>query len=141
MTKWIVTAVAVAVAARGDVAVRVMMGVGDPNNTRWDGSATATGAQVKQVDPWRFEGQDSISGASWKFTTHEVRLFGGRGLFGNVAELLIMANGVILTLSESPDAEIAINTTQGNFMVRLRDIPFGTSVKRLGTRVIVDRVP
>jgi hypothetical protein len=141
MTKWIVVAIALVASARADVSVRLMMGVGDANNTKWDGSATVTGAQIKLVDPWRFEGEDAITGTFWRLTTHEVRLFGGRGLFGNTQELPAMANGVILTLSESADAEIAVNTAQGNFTFRLRDIPYGIPIKRLNNRVIVDRIP
>ena len=141
MTKSIVALFALAVSVRADVGVRVMMGVGDPANTKWDGSAVVTGAQIKLSEPWRFEDDDSLSGASWKFATHEVRLLGGRGLFGANVELPIMANGVILTLSEAPDAEVAISTAQGNFTFRLRDIPFGTAIKRLNNRVIIDRIP
>lgn len=121
--------------------VRVLLGTGDKAETRWDGSVTSSGAEVRLVEPWRFERGDTITGNSWRLMTHPIQLFGGRGLYGNVQELPVVANGVVLTLGDAPDAEISVQTTQGNFSFRMRDIPYGKPAKLLSGRVLVDRVP
>jgi hypothetical protein len=126
--------------ARASIGVRVLMGIGDQTETKWDGSATCTGAQIQLIEAWRFEGDDAITGSSWRASSRPIRLFGGRGLFGAVQELPMVANGVILKLSDAPDAEISMRTTQGNFTFRLRDISYGKSIKLLNGRVAVDRV-
>lgn len=124
--------------ANAATGVRVLLGTGDKTSTRWDGSVTATGAQVQLVEPWRFEQGDAITGSSWRMQTHEIRLFGGRG---GARVLPIVANGVLLTLSDAPDAEVSVQTQQGNFSFRLRDLPYGKSLRLLNGRAMVDRIP
>ena len=54
----------------------------------------------------------------------------------------VVANGVIVWLdSASADATLQIQTAQGNFDIRLAEIPYGVSKKLLDGRVMVDRVP
>src|SRR5277367_5082670 len=127
--------------ARANVAVRVIFGVGDQASVKWDGSAAATGTEIKLVEPWRFEREDSINGSAWTVSTHNVRAF--VPLFYGLPRraLPIVANGVILTVTEIPDGEIAISTLQGKFDFRLRDVPYGKSLKLLNGRVMVDRIP
>ncbi len=94
------------------------------------------------IEPWRFEGTDAVQGTSWTASTHVVRLFGGRGLFGNQVELPFVANGVVLYLDDANEnTEIDVTTAQGNFTVRLRDIPYGKVANALNNRVMVDRIP
>lgn len=132
----------VVIPVQAAVGVRIVFGLTDQADTVWDGSVTARGATVAGIEPWRFEGADAINGSSWKASTHEVRLFGGRGLFGATQTIPIVANGVVVLLTgESESAELDIKTAQGNFSVRLRDIPFGTMTHALGNRVMIDRVP
>src|SRR5262249_6127901 len=57
--------------------VRILLGLGGQESTRWDGSLRVTGARVSAIEPWRFEQGDSIEGTSWKASTHPPRLFGG----------------------------------------------------------------
>jgi hypothetical protein len=82
---------------------------------------------------------------SWRVATHPIRLFGGANANQPSApwpgRRPIVANGVILTLSDAAGAEINVNTAQGNFTVPLRDIPYGKSIKALNGRVMVERVP
>ena len=88
------------------------------------------------LEPWRFEGTDAIAGSGWKMSTHSIRLFGA------AANRPVVANGVIVHLStRSEDAAIRVSTSQGNFAVRLNEIPYGTGVTRMDGRVFVDRVP
>ena len=88
-------------AAQAAVGVRVIFGLTDRSEVKWDGSAAARGGHIASIEPWRFEGSDSLRGNSWTASTHIIRLFGGRGLFGNRVELPYVANGVVLYLDDS----------------------------------------
>ena len=122
--------------------VRILLGATDTESVRWNGSVTARGAQVTAVEPWRFEGQDAIlTGNSWRASTHAIRLFGNGGQFG-LTRPPHVANGVIVRLSSgNPDVEVQVNTEQGNFGIRLADIPYGKMQAALAGRVLVDRLP
>jgi len=139
--KWSALLLLTCVEAHANTGVRVLFGLGEKTETKWDGSVTCMGAEIRLIEPWRFEAGDAITGMSWRASTHPIQLFGGRGLFGNVQELPLVANGVVLTLSDAPDAEVAVQTAQGNFNFRLRDIPYGKSIRLLNGRVMVDRIP
>ena len=72
--KWMVAALLLSSAAGADVGVRVIFGLGDLEAAKWDGSAKARGAEIKLVEPWRFEDGDTITGTSWHAVTHPIRL-------------------------------------------------------------------
>ena len=128
--------------AQAAVGVRVIFGLADRGETKWDGSATARSGHIASIEPWRFEGTDAVQGTSWTASTHEVRLFGGRGLFGQTVQVPHVANGVVLYLDqETEDTEIDVKTAQGKFTIRLRDIPYGKVTNALNNRVMLDRLP
>src|SRR6266545_6816450 len=80
MTAWIVAVALLAAAAPvyPAVAVRVLLGVGDQEETDWSGGVTARGAVIAEVEPWRFDGSDAMQpGNRWKITSHRTRVFGG----------------------------------------------------------------
>jgi hypothetical protein len=96
----------------------------------------ATLPAVTRVEPWRFEPPDSVDGSSWKASTHNIRLFGGSQLI----KPTVVANGVIVFVDRSDDdAELQFKTAQGDFAVRLGDIPYGVSKNLLNNRVLVER--
>ncbi len=122
--------------------VRVVFGLTDTSETRWNGSATVRAGHLAEIEPWRFEGNDAIQGNSWTASTHEIRLFGGRGLFGGANAIPFVANGIILRLDDANEnTEVDVKTAQGDFTVRLRDIPYGKAANALNNRVTIDRVP
>ena len=125
--------------AQGARGVRVLLGLTDTAETKWDGSASARGAKISGLEPWRFEKPDELlQNNSWRLSTHPIRLFGAAAQ----APRPVVANGVIIWLdSASPDATLQIQTAQGNFDIRLAEIPYGVSKKLLDGRVMVDRVP
>ena len=128
--------------AHAAVGVRVIFGLTDRGETKWDGSASARSGHIAEVEPWRFEGTDAIQGTSWTASTHEVRLFGGRGLFGRQSQVPFVANGVVLYLDDAREnTEIDVRTAQGNFTIRLSDIPYGKTANALNNRVMLDRIP
>ena len=128
--------------AQAAVGVRIIFGLTDRAEVKWDGSVAARGGRIVSIEPWRFEGTDALRGNSWTASTHIIRLFGGRGLFGNVTELPHVANGVMLYLDDSNEnTSIDITTTQGNFTIRLSEIPYGKVANALSNRVMIDRIP
>ncbi|HEY3840556.1 MAG TPA: hypothetical protein VGL72_28485, partial [Bryobacteraceae bacterium] len=126
------------VPAFGAVSVRLQLGVGDTKSTAWDGGITAGGARIKTVEPWRFEGTDTLLPDNrWQASTHQIRLFGQRG-----PNRPFVPNGVVVTLEgETSDSSIEVRTSQGNFTVRLSEIPYGTTKSYLDGKAHADRVP
>jgi hypothetical protein len=123
--------------------VRILLGMTDEKPTPWDGSVTARGAEVQSVNGWRFERPDAVSGASWKASSRQPRLF-INGLQFDLKDrpLPVVSNGVIVRLSEaSPNAELAVTTTQGNFTVKIADLSLGKTVSELNGRVSIDLLP
>jgi hypothetical protein len=120
-----------------DVGVRVLLGVTDKEAAKWDGSATVDRGRITKTDPWRFSKEDEILGESaWKASTAPV-------LNRTAAEAKsVVDNGVILWLSgEDENSTLQIKTAQGDFSVRLADIPYGKFQHALGGRVAMDRIP
>ncbi len=121
------------------VGVRILLGIDGKIGDRWDGSATAEGARITGVEPWRFdEGDQMQPNNSWKASIHAIRLFGGGQQLRTPAPI---ANGVIVFLdSTSDNAAVKVHTAQGDFSVALRDVPWGVFKTELGGKVLADRV-
>ena len=64
-------------AAAQTLGVRVVLGLTDKVATTWDGSVSVERGRVGSIEGWRFEGEDSVNGASWRAATRPIRLFGG----------------------------------------------------------------
>jgi hypothetical protein len=119
--------------------VRVLFGVKDTAPGVWDGSVSAQGAAVRQVQGWRADFGDAIDGSSWKMSTHPPRL---RAAQPNQPSGPPVANGVMVYVENAgPAAALSFATAKGNFDVKLNEIPYGTTVSRLGGNVLVDRIP
>ena len=128
------------------VGVRLLMGLTDTGGVVWDGSATVSGGRITKIEPWRFDVEtppnrsplaDSIGGTFWVMSTHRLRWF--RHEEGQPP---FVANGVIVWLAgENDSTQLEVKTKQGEFRVRLSDIPYGTSRKLLSGRVAADRIP
>jgi hypothetical protein len=121
------------------VGVRLIFGLTDKEQAKWDGSVTVEGARVVSIDPWRFEGEDAIlDNSSWRVSTHRIRLFGG----GRNGPPPFVANGVVVWLAGANDStQLRVKTAQGDFTVRLADIPYGKMQHALDGRVMADRIP
>src|SRR5260370_33606829 len=97
--KWILAALLLNTASGADVGVRVIFGLGDLETSKWDGSATARGAEIRLVEPWRFEDGDAIAGQSWRAWAHPIRLL--RGPDGDQPNPPILRNRVILRITHA----------------------------------------
>src|SRR5437762_4458502 len=80
MTRWILVLAlfAEAAPAAAAIAVRVLLGVGDQEETDWSGGVSARGASIAAVEPWRFDAGDAMqSDNKWKMKSRRIRVFGG----------------------------------------------------------------
>jgi hypothetical protein len=122
--------------AQTPAAFRVLFGVNDSTQTRWDGALTVKSGGQCSLEPWRFEGVDNIDGQLFHFFTHPDRHFDTPGAG------LPVANGFILTATAVTDSsEFHFSTAQGEFSFLASEAPFGKGIYKLGGRVYVDRVP
>ncbi len=137
----IVALLATPLLAQNAVGIRILMGIeGAKLGDKWDGSATAEGARITSVEPWRFDVGDAMQpNNSWKVAIHTMRVFGGAQ--GRNRVQAPIANGVIVFLdSTNESAAVNVHTAQGDFRVALRDVPWGAFKAELGGKVIADRV-
>ena len=126
-------------AAQAAVGVRLVVGLTDREQTKWDGSVTARDARITAIEPYRFDADDAIlAGNAWKMSTHHARVFAAQ----LVAGAPFTGNGVIVWLDgERESAELAVKTAQGEFALRLADIPYGKRAHALDRRVMAERIP
>ena len=133
---------AMTLAGQTPVSVRILLGIGDHDSTSWNGSVQVHGGTLTSLEPWRFDNGDSISGSSWRVSTHPVRLFGGGIQFDGQQVVDMVANGIIANLSAAAgNTALSVVTAQGNFDVTLNEIRYGSGVRKLNGRVFVDRIP
>src|SRR5438270_202273 len=100
--------------AAGAAGIRILFGMTDTKETRWDGSLSVQGGHVAAIEPWRFENDDALIGdGGWKLTTHRIRL-------AFVPKPNFVANGVVVWLRDESNAtNVAVVTTQGSFSLKL----------------------
>ena len=128
---------ALSTAAHGATGVRVLLGLTDKASTKWDGGVSARGARIVSLEPWRFEGQDAITGNQWRS-----RLIPSGCSAPQRTPRPVVANGVIVWLDGESDAtELSVKTPQGAFTVKLGDIPFGKVSFALSRAAMTDRIP
>src|SRR5437588_6136561 len=108
--------------AQTPISVRVLLGATDTQAVKWDGSVQAQDATVLSLEPWRFEGADSISGAQWQISTHPMRRFAGAAA-ANPAP--VVANGIVINLSSAGQGRLRFSTAQGNFEIGVNETPYG----------------
>ena len=125
--------------AHAALSVRLQLGIGDTASTAWDGNVTASGARITALEPWRFDGDDALlPNNHWKASTHQIRIFMG----ARAPKRPFVANGVVVTLDGDPaSASLEVHTPQGNFTVRMSEIPYGTAKSFLDGKALADRVP
>ena len=127
---------AVSIPVHAEVGIRVILGITDKEPAKWDGSASVDRGSITRIDPWRFSKEDEILGDSWKASTRPLTV-------RTATEARpVVSNGIILWLSgEDESTEIKLKTAQGDFSLRLSDLPYGKFSHALDGRVAVDRIP
>lgn len=144
MKPWMLAAALLTTVAPADgaVAVRVLLGVGDAQETDWSGEVAARGASIRSVEPWRFDGDDTmLPGNRWKMSSRRIRLFGAASVSAP-APRPFSSNGVMVLLEgETEDSSLEVRTPRGTFGVRLGEIPYGKTKSGLNGKAVAERVP
>src|ERR1700722_12046678 len=123
-------------AANAQVTVRILLGIGDTESVRWDGTITAQGGRIASIAPWRFEGTDAIVGSTWHLNTHPIRLFNGGTQVSSRGVSNIVANGLIVDVAEAGGSgELKVTTAQGDFTIALDAVAYGKPAPKLNGRV------
>jgi hypothetical protein len=141
-------AVLAAGAADAQVTIRILLGSGDAESVRWDGTIAAQGGKIASLAPWRFEGADAIVGSAWHLNTHPIRLFNGGTQVSSRGVSNVVANGLIVNVSDTAvGAALKATTAQGDFTVALDELAYGKPVPKLNAnfeifaRVIQNGIP
>jgi len=122
-------------------AFRILLGVGDPEPTVWDGKISATGARIVSIQGWRFAATDSSDyRSSWKASSRRGLPPVGAQAAGKPGP--VVENGVIVAARlEDSQARFAVETAQGSFAFTAAELPYGAVQAFLKNRVLVERVP
>jgi hypothetical protein len=122
-----------------DFGVRIVFGDSESQPASYDGSLSLrNGGTVRQLEGWRFDAGDSISGLSWKLSMHPMRTRAA----AKKGRIPVVGNGVIAQITGATgSSELDVRTTQGNFTLRLADIPFGKPARPMNGRALVERIP
>jgi len=125
----------------------VLFGIGDTGGFYWSGGVAATGANILNLQGWRFTTPDAITGTSFQFYT---RLASSSG---SSASSYLEENGVIVTATDNGSpATFTVNycavaspaspcNSPGTFSFTPQQVPFGTPLSSLGGRILVYQVP
>lgn len=131
-----------------EVSLLIQLGLKDKEGTDWSGSAVPSVGKVSSITGWRFEQKDSAAPGkgTWECRTRQLAVKGRannpkklgmakRQNLGPIAE-----NGVILGLRQvEADTTLAVHTPQGDFTVKLSDVPYGKLLPALDGAVTVQR--
>ena len=123
---------------------RVRFGLNDTAETAWDGSVSVSGGELLQVRDWHPRPENEMLPPNrWKLSSHQ-------GVNYRVAPYLHPPNtgvqeyywtpGVILDVRGGAGVRVRIETPQGNFDFRGRDVPLGELQRFLGGAAVVERV-
>jgi hypothetical protein len=126
----------------GAVAFRILLGVGDKQDTPWDGSVKMSSGQILGIKGWRFvDGDSTDAKSSWKASSRKSISQTTRPT-GPLAVFVMFETGVIVEVSdEDPAAELQIATKQGDFSFQARAVGWGEPRSFLDGRAVVERVP
>ena len=124
------------------VSIRVQLGVGDKQPTRWDGKLSVSGGEPAGLASLRPRPDDSIAGASWEMASWQGPNFRypptkPQPVTG--IPVNIFSPGLVAAVRSRGRTRVAFETEQGNFRVDLRNLPLGRTQRFLGGRAVVDR--
>ena len=124
------------------VSIRVQLGVGDKQPTRWDGKLSVSGGEPAGLASLRPRPDDSIAGVSWEMASWQGPNFRypptkPQPVTG--IPVNIFSPGLVAAVRARGRTRVAFETEQGNFRVDLRNLPLGRTQRFLGGRAVVDR--
>lgn len=124
---------------------RVRFGLNDTAQTVWDGSVSVSSGELVQLRDWHPRPENEIVAPDgWKLSTH-------KGVNYRVANYLHPPNtgvqeyywtpGVVVDVRGADGARVRIETAQGSFEFRSREVPLGEPRQFLDGSAVVERVP
>ena len=135
------------------VAVRLLLGIGDPQPRTWSGRVQVDQGEVVAVEGWRFRAGDRVTGRdAWEARSRLIRkpaakkamtpqpaakvATKGPSTFGP----LVAPNGVIVSLKAPADATLTVATENGTFKAPLADLADGSPRRYLDGRAEAQRI-
>jgi hypothetical protein len=129
----------------GRAAIRIRMGITDKTPSEWQGSVSATGGEVASLRLWHPRRGDRVEGTQkFSVSTRKGMNFVKRPWevpYDKPQEQYLTVPGVIVEVHGTPTAQVNVETANGSFSVSPFSLEAGASERRLGGRVLVDRVP
>jgi hypothetical protein len=110
--------------------------------TGWDGQLTVSGGgRLVAVRSWTDDPRDIIDGSSWKVTTRRAIPYNTEQRAKGHDLMPLQDSALRIELADAaPDTQLEFKTQQGNFGLRLSDVPFGTTKKSLNGLAEVKRM-
>lgn len=138
------------IASAADSALLIHLGLNDKESTVWDGSVTVTPGEVLEVNGYRFEQKDTLTGKnSWKASSRTPVGAGPNKARGNnpkkigqMAKQLgpIFENGVYVKLRDvTPESSVEVTTAQGKVSFKLAEVKPGEALDLMEGRIAVQQ--
>ena len=125
--------------------VLFLMGVGDREPAKWDGSLRVSGGEVYALEGYRFELPDRVlPQGGWRMSTRRDRILEHSGLDapgGAGGELQILPKGLLIRGSGSPSAAVVVDTPDGSCSLEPMQMRFGQWQGCLAGRATYERIP
>ena len=129
-------------ADRTIVSIRVQLGVGDTEPTRWDGRLSISRGELVALSSRRPTPSDSVEGRVWKLASWQGPNFwypAPKPQPPAAIPVNIFSPGLIVDIRGGDRTRVSFETEQGKFQVNLAAVVSGRSQRFLGGRVVVDR--
>ncbi len=128
--------------ADGVISLLIRFGVDDTSPRDWDGSLAVSGGDLVGLRDWRPRPDHQVRGSTWKLASYQ-----GENWRYRVWERpppagpskYFRSPGVIVDVRGQARTRLRIETLNGDFDFRLRDIPAGRSNSFLGGAITVER--
>ena len=109
--------------------------------TAWDGELSVAQGTLRSIQLWQDDPRDWVEGNKWKLSTkHSTPWSTEERKKGHAALPVVDAALVIELLDTTGDTELKFQTAQGDFSVKLQEIPLGTAKSALNMLAQVTRM-
>ena len=129
-----------------NLALRIVFGLEDTEPTDWSGTATSSTGKVSGIEGWHFSSDDKIEGKqSWRCSTKKPLPtppnFNHPREFRLAPPYPFDLVGVVIRLSVPTGAKLTVDTASGSITLVPDELRYGTTLKVLGGKARVERVP